>query len=255
MPTNTANYNLVKPGTDEFYDVSVHNGNSDIIDAKLKENADGLTTHLEEKASLTEVGHVQLSNATDSTSELLAATPKAVKAAYDRADAAFTSASNGKIAVRNAITGVDPNVVIPTDPTFQQLADSIGQISTGALSELLSGNGRIYYSDVSVLSSGTTYVKKREIKALFGGAARISFTLRSQAGAASYGQIYINGLPVGIERSTTSTLSPGVEFSEDISFQKNDLIQLYLKQSSGSNFTSNTFSIGVDTSSVFQTIL
>ena len=39
MPTNTANYNLVKPGQDEFYNVEVTNNNNDIIDAALKENS------------------------------------------------------------------------------------------------------------------------------------------------------------------------------------------------------------------------
>ncbi|MCG1029320.1 hypothetical protein J5S49_13565 [Virgibacillus halodenitrificans] len=43
----------------------------------------------------------------------------------------FTNVSNGKSLVGGAITDVDPNVVIPTDPAFQQLADGIGQISTG----------------------------------------------------------------------------------------------------------------------------
>lgn len=43
----------------------------------------------------------------------------------------FTNVSNGKTLVGGAITDVDDNVVIPTDPTFQQLADAIGQISTG----------------------------------------------------------------------------------------------------------------------------
>lgn len=36
MPTNTTNYNLVKPLATEFYDISVPNGNMDKIDAALK---------------------------------------------------------------------------------------------------------------------------------------------------------------------------------------------------------------------------
>ncbi|WP_176206392.1 tail fiber protein, partial [Salmonella enterica] len=42
-------------------------------------------------ATLKEKGFTQLSNATDSESETLAATPKAVKAAYDLADAKYTA--------------------------------------------------------------------------------------------------------------------------------------------------------------------
>lgn len=43
----------------------------------------------------------------------------------------FTNVSNGKSLVGGAIAGVDDSVVIPIDPTFQNLADGVGQISTG----------------------------------------------------------------------------------------------------------------------------
>jgi hypothetical protein len=51
------------------------------------------------------------------------------------AEQAFTQASNGKEAIKTAITGIDPTVTIPTDATFQQLADAIGQIETGVDTE------------------------------------------------------------------------------------------------------------------------
>ncbi|MGN4125960.1 hypothetical protein ACMGD3_13265 [Lysinibacillus sphaericus] len=44
MSTNTPNFNLEKPSTEEFYDVNVPNGNMDIID-------DALATHWSESAS------------------------------------------------------------------------------------------------------------------------------------------------------------------------------------------------------------
>lgn len=43
----------------------------------------------------------------------------------------FQSASDGKTAIANAITGVDESITIPTNPTFAQLAACIAQISTG----------------------------------------------------------------------------------------------------------------------------
>jgi len=43
----------------------------------------------------------------------------------------FTNVSNGKNLVGGAITDVDDSVVIPTDPTFVDLANAIRQISTG----------------------------------------------------------------------------------------------------------------------------
>lgn len=43
----------------------------------------------------------------------------------------FTNVSNGKNLVGGAITGVDNSVVVPTGPTFNDLASAIGRISTG----------------------------------------------------------------------------------------------------------------------------
>ena len=43
----------------------------------------------------------------------------------------FTNVSDGKDLVGTAITDVDPNITVPTSPTFQQLATAIGSISTG----------------------------------------------------------------------------------------------------------------------------
>lgn len=62
---------------------------------------------------------------------------------------AFQSASNGKIAIKNAVTGVDPKIVIPANPTFPQLATAISQINTGKKwaqgSVALSPNPSTYY--------------------------------------------------------------------------------------------------------------
>lgn len=102
MPINTPNYNLVKPMQEEFYNVDVPNNNMDIIDSILKALQDAitsdttgqdlenlsrvLTTHLAERATLTKVGHTQLSSALDSTDESKAATPKAIKDTNDKVD-------------------------------------------------------------------------------------------------------------------------------------------------------------------------
>ncbi len=53
--------------------------------AKLAGIAEGANNYVPKAASTTQKGEVQLSSAVDSTSEALAATPKAVKAAYDMA--------------------------------------------------------------------------------------------------------------------------------------------------------------------------
>ncbi|HGG1664661.1 TPA: tail fiber protein [Escherichia coli] len=60
----------------------------DYVDDKLKEHEQ---SRRHPDASLTAKGFVQLSSATNSTSEALAATPKAVKAAYDLANRKYTA--------------------------------------------------------------------------------------------------------------------------------------------------------------------
>ncbi|HGV5505359.1 TPA: phage tail protein [Shigella boydii] len=60
----------------------------DYVDDKLKEHEQ---SRRHPDASLTTKGFVQLSSATNSTSETQAATPKAVKAAYDLANAKYTA--------------------------------------------------------------------------------------------------------------------------------------------------------------------
>ena len=54
-------------------------------------------------ASTSNYGHAKLSSATDSSSEALAATPKAVKAAYDLANTANTAAGNAMSAATGAL--------------------------------------------------------------------------------------------------------------------------------------------------------
>ncbi|WLR52475.1 phage tail protein [Bacillus tianshenii] len=94
----TPNYNLKKPEGGEYVNIADLNENVETIDQKLKENADGVAgveegvaAHLLEDASLTQKGHVQLSNVTDSEDETKAATPSAVKQAYDKATEALNN--------------------------------------------------------------------------------------------------------------------------------------------------------------------
>lgn len=80
-----------------------------------------------------------------------------LKAAQDKAEQAFQSASNGKDAIEAAITGIDPTVIIPTDATFQQLADAIGRIETGEDTEDATATAE------GLLENLTAYVKGLKI--------------------------------------------------------------------------------------------
>ena len=119
MSSKTTNLNLTKPSEDEFYDINVQNENMDIIDreinglkqpayqvstamsdlhsgemitvafGKIAKAVSTLISHVASKATNSVLGHVKLSDSTSSTSAStagVAATPKAVKAAYDLAN-------------------------------------------------------------------------------------------------------------------------------------------------------------------------
>jgi hypothetical protein len=139
-------------------------------------------------ASTTEAGVVQLSTSTSSTSTTLAATSSAVKAAYDLAAAATTTAD--------------------------------AKLKTGATA------GTHYQFVNSGTTEATAATKIIEARCLVGGTLRTHMTVTtSHASRTAYAQIYKNGVAVGSLRSTTSTA--GEVFTEDIAFSLGDLIQVY----------------------------
>ncbi|MEK5640538.1 hypothetical protein BK138_29340 [Paenibacillus rhizosphaerae] len=97
MPSRTPNLNLYKvngetDGNETFNVDVVLNDNWDKIDGAVKAIEDAVGEITVPDASLTQKGIVQLSSETNSTSEAMAATPKAVKAASDVAAAAQAKA-------------------------------------------------------------------------------------------------------------------------------------------------------------------
>lgn len=143
----------------------------------------------------------------------------------------FTNVSNGKLLIGGAITDVDESVVIPTEPSFGDLASAISRISTGLVSEpVIPGNGLIYNQTSTISSTSNTVEKKFEKEVLFGGTIRISFSLKvykPQGGyTTGYCQVYINDEPVGIRRSRAS--DSWSTYTEDIQVKKNDKVQLYM---------------------------
>ena len=138
MSSKTTNLNLTKPSEDEFYDINVQNETMDIIDreinglkqpayevstamsdlnsgemitvafGKIAKAVSTLISHITSKATSSVLGHVKLSDSTSSTSAStagVAATPKAVKAAYDLAN------SNTKKIGTTDISGIGDGTV------------------------------------------------------------------------------------------------------------------------------------------------
>ncbi|MDS1915959.1 tail fiber protein [Enterobacter asburiae] len=102
-------------------DTSTVMATQDYVDDKLAEHE---TSRRHPDATLTEKGFTQLSSATDSTSETLAATPKAVKTAYDLA--------NGKYTAQDATTAQKGIVQLSsaTDSTSETLAATPKAVKT-----------------------------------------------------------------------------------------------------------------------------
>lgn len=142
MPNSTTNYNLKKPLSNENYNIQDSNDNMDIIDTALKyldDKIDDLadegntktvkqlenevTSHKAENATNTHLaknigledaeGHFEATDVEGALNEL------------------FTSVSDGKNLISGAIADVDPEVEIPANPTFQDLAGAIELIETG----------------------------------------------------------------------------------------------------------------------------
>uniref|UniRef100_UPI0037097AD0 phage tail protein n=1 Tax=Paenibacillus ihumii TaxID=687436 RepID=UPI0037097AD0 len=85
-------------------------------------------------ASLTEAGIVQLSNATNSTSEALAATPRAVKSAFDTATAAQNTANAANAAAAAAET---PSGAQSKVDAHANLTSVHGAVSTATANRLI----------------------------------------------------------------------------------------------------------------------
>ncbi|WP_105176195.1 phage tail protein [Clostridium cagae] len=144
----TSNYSLKKPDGSDVVNVQDFNDNSDKIDLELKK-VDSSLKDIANKVdnikiadgTTTTKGIVKLNNSINSTSTTDASTPNATKQAYDKgvealnkANEAFTSASNGK----NYIAGKVGNVT--GGNTFTQIGDKI-QNNKNIIANILNSKG------------------------------------------------------------------------------------------------------------------
>jgi len=80
-------------------------------------------------------------------------------------------------------------------------------------------------------SISTTYVKLKEVVVPKSGTVRCGWNMKTYTGTTAYSRIYRNGSAVGVEKSTTSVTN--VAQTDDVSVSGGDLVQLYVKNSTG----------------------
>jgi hypothetical protein len=81
--------------------------------------------------------------------------------------------------------------------------------------------------------TNAAYAIKWESKIGRGGVIRVFFSLLNQIGAGvqtTYAKVYINGSPIGVEKSHDQTTY--ANFSDDITVSADDLLQIYVKTTS-----------------------
>lgn len=112
-------------------DNTVHASLKDRLDVENNELKTLVEDYMSTDATLIAKGIVKLSNATNSESEKLAATPKAVKEAMDKADAAFTLGNSRKVELVDKLLLIDPSLPITHSSTWQEILSIPVEIDAG----------------------------------------------------------------------------------------------------------------------------
>ena len=105
-----------------------------------------------------------------------------------------------------------------------------GAVTVDKLPNYTSGSNLLALTNIEESTTGTSWSKLKEIRVKRSGVITVKFTLKtSNSNYASIGQIDVNDIIAGTQRSTTSTSY--ITYTEDITVNAGDLIQLYLKSS------------------------
>ena len=127
-------------------------------------------------ASTSNYGHAKLSSATDSSSESLAATPKAVKAAYDLANTANTAAGQALSAATGALVFKVTYSVSGSTTTCSAHVYSAGEEVTGNYADSCFAWSMSLNGGTSWTALGTGRTKTVSAITAFGGNVKCDFT-------------------------------------------------------------------------------
>jgi hypothetical protein len=90
-------------------------------------------------------------------------------------------------------------------------------------------------SDADVTTTATSFAKVKEIQVNIIGRIRVKFDLRMAGAYTAHGRIYVNGVAVGTDQSTTSGTFQ--TYSEDITVKPSDLVEIYAYTTNASGIT------------------
>ncbi len=123
----------------------------------------------------------------------------------------------------------------------------------GSLELVTPGDQYIYKLISSKSTTSTIPVVLKNVSVSKGGTYRVFFDLSSGGYAAIVqAQLYVNGVAVGIPRSTSND-GIDVNFIEDITLKNNDVIQVYGRTTSGRAATVRQLHLGIDVGSFSAT--
>ncbi|WP_024216547.1 phage tail protein [Escherichia coli] len=181
----------------------------DYVNDKLKEHEQ---SRRHPDASLTAKGFVQLSSATNSTSEALAATPKAVKAAYDLANGKYTAqdattARKGLVQLSSA-TNSDSETLAAT-PKAVKAAYDLANGKYTAQDATTAQKGIVQLSSATNSASETLAATSKAVKAANDNANGRVPSARKVNGKALSADITLTPKDIGTLNSTTMSFSGG----------------------------------------------
>lgn len=157
-----------------------------------------IAAHTPPDASLTTKGIVQLNNAVNSTSETLAATPKAVKTAYDKAvsaEAAATAAAAKSASADKLTTARSISLTGPVTGTVDFDGSANVSIPTTVVSASTSAKGIVQLSSATNSASEATAATSKAVKVAYDKAVAAEDAAANAGVVGEYKAAHLESIP------------------------------------------------------------